>query len=264
MSEQFQLHDLNPTPGSKKKAIRVGTRPGGKGGKTAGRGTKGLKARNTLRPGFEGGQTPMSMRIPKLKGFRNPNKETFAIINLDDSQPFPAGAVVTPDELRKRGFVKHHGRVKVLAEGEIDRALTVQADAFSAAAKSQDRSRRRDSGVSPLTRMACRCSATCSRSPIFGGRFSSRWRCLRSIASGTALPVPGIDLEAVRILQAQQQAGGIYGLLNLFSGGALEQFSVLARSGSCPTSPRRSSCRLLTVVIPRLQTLQEEGESVAR
>ena len=135
MSEQLQLHDLKPSPGSKKKAIRVGRGPGGKGGKTAGRGTKGLKARNTLRPGFEGGQTPMSMRIPKLKGFRNPNKETFAIINIESLNRFSAGAVVNPDELRKRGLVKHRGRVKVLAEGELDRALTVQAHAFSAAAR---------------------------------------------------------------------------------------------------------------------------------
>ena len=135
MSDHLQLHDLKPAPGSKKKAIRVGRGPGGKGGKTAGRGTKGLKARNTLRPGFEGGQTSLIMRIPKLKGFRNPNKENFAIINVESLNRFSAGAVVNPDELRKRGFIKHRGRVKVLAEGELDRALTVQAHAFSAAAK---------------------------------------------------------------------------------------------------------------------------------
>lgn len=135
MTDHLQLHDLKPAPGSKKKAIRVGRGPGGKGGKTAGRGTKGLKARNTLRPGFEGGQTSLIMRIPKLKGFRNPNKETFAIINVESLNRFSAGAVVSPDELRKRGFIKHRGRVKVLAEGELDRALTVHAHAFSAAAK---------------------------------------------------------------------------------------------------------------------------------
>jgi large subunit ribosomal protein L15 len=137
MSDHLQLHDLKPAPGSKRKAIRVGRGPGGKGGKTAGRGTKGLKARNTLRPGFEGGQTSLIMRIPKLKGFRNPNKETFAIINVESLNRFSAGAVVNPDELRKRGFVKHRGRVKVLAEGELDRALTVQAHAFSATARTK-------------------------------------------------------------------------------------------------------------------------------
>ena len=137
MSDRLQLHDLKPAPGSKKKAIRVGRGPGGKGGKTAGRGTKGLKARNTLRPGFEGGQTSLSMRIPKLKGFRNPNKENFAIINVESLNRFTAGAVVTPDELRKRGFIKHRGRVKVLAEGDLDRALTVHAHAFSGAARTK-------------------------------------------------------------------------------------------------------------------------------
>ncbi len=137
MSEHLQLHDLKPAAGSRKSRVRVGRGRGGKRGKTAGRGTKGLKARNTLRPGFEGGQTPMSMRIPKLKGFRNPNKESFAIINLAGLASFKAGAVVTPDELRKRGLVKHHGRVKVLAEGDLDRALTVSAHAFSEAARAK-------------------------------------------------------------------------------------------------------------------------------
>lgn len=137
MTDKLQLHDLKPAPGSKKKAIRVGRGPGGKGGKTAGRGTKGLKARNTLRPGFEGGQTPMSMRIPKLKGFRNPNKESFAIVNLAALSKFPAGSLVTPEELRKRGLIKHQGRVKVLAEGGLDRALTVHAHAFSEGARAK-------------------------------------------------------------------------------------------------------------------------------
>lgn len=137
MTDKLQLHDLKAAPGSKKRAIRVARGPGGKGGKTAGRGTKGLKARNTLRPGFEGGQTPMSMRIPKLKGFRNPNKESFAIVNLAALAKFTSGSVVTPEELRKRGLIKHHGRVKVLAEGDLDRALTVQAHAFSEAAKAK-------------------------------------------------------------------------------------------------------------------------------
>lgn len=137
MSERLQLHDLKPAPGSKKKAIRVGRGPGGRGSKTAGRGTKGLKARNTLRPGFEGGQTPLAMRIPKLKGFTNPNKESFAIVNLAALEGFKAGAAVTPDELRKRGLIKHEGRVKVLAEGELGKALKVQAHAFSAGARAK-------------------------------------------------------------------------------------------------------------------------------
>lgn len=133
--EQLKLHHLAPAPGSKKKKIRVGRGEGGRRGKTAGRGTKGLKARNTLRPGFEGGQTPLAMRLPKLKGFKNPNKETFAIVNLASLAGFEAGSEVTPDSLRQRGLIRHRGQVKVLAEGDLDKALTVKAHAFSASAR---------------------------------------------------------------------------------------------------------------------------------
>ena len=133
--EQLKLHHLSPAPGSKKKMIRVGRGEGGRRGKTAGRGTKGLKARNSLRPGFEGGQTPLAMRLPKLKGFTNPNKETFAIVNLTALADFDAGSVVTPESLRAAGLIRHKGQVKVLAEGDLDKALTVKAHAFSASAK---------------------------------------------------------------------------------------------------------------------------------
>lgn len=136
-TEQLQLHHLRPAAGSKRDAIRVGRGRAGKGGKTAGRGTKGLKARSKLRPGFEGGQTPIGMRIPKLRGFRNPNKTAFAIINLANLNDFPSGSTVGPDDLRGKGLVKHRGLVKVLAEGDIDRALQVKAHAFSAAAKAK-------------------------------------------------------------------------------------------------------------------------------
>ncbi|HEX2154138.1 MAG TPA: 50S ribosomal protein L15 [Acidimicrobiia bacterium] len=133
--EQLKLHHLKPAPGSKKDKTRVGRGESGKRGKTAGRGTKGLKARNSLRPGFEGGQTPLSMRLPKLPGFKNPNKEYFAIVNLATLNQFDAGAEVTPEMLRERGLIRHRGRVKVLAEGDLDRALTVKAHAFSASAR---------------------------------------------------------------------------------------------------------------------------------
>ncbi len=133
--EQLKLHHLSPAPGSKKRKIRVGRGEGGRRGKTAGRGTKGLKARNTLRPGFEGGQTPLAMRLPKLKGFTNPNKQTFAIVNLASLADFDAGSVVSPETLRERGLIRHKGQVKVLAEGDLDKALTVKAHAFSAAAR---------------------------------------------------------------------------------------------------------------------------------
>lgn len=133
--EQLKLHHLAPASGSKKKKIRVGRGEGGRRGKTAGRGTKGLKARSKLRPGFEGGQTPLAMRLPKLKGFTNPNKEMFAIVNVSSLVVFDAGSEVTPETLRERGLIRHKGQVKVLAEGDLDRALTVKAHAFSASAR---------------------------------------------------------------------------------------------------------------------------------
>jgi len=133
--EQLKLHHLSPAPGSKKKKIRVGRGEGGRRGKTAGRGTKGLKARNSLRPGFEGGQMPLARRIPKLGGFTNPNREEFAIVNLASFEGFDVGAEVTPVSLREAGLIRHKGRVKVLAEGDLDKALNVKAHAFSASAK---------------------------------------------------------------------------------------------------------------------------------
>jgi large subunit ribosomal protein L15 len=138
MSEEkkkLSLHDLQPAEGSKKKRIRVGRGEAGRRGKTAGRGTKGLKARSKLRPGFEGGQTPLTMRMPKLKGFTNPNKEEYAIVNLTGLEDFDAGSEVSPESLRERGLIRHRGLVKVLGEGEIDRALTVRVHAVSASAR---------------------------------------------------------------------------------------------------------------------------------
>ena len=133
--EQLKLHDLTPPAGSKKKKIRVGRGEGGRRGKTAGRGTKGLKARSRLRPGFEGGQTPLSMRLPKLPGFTNPNKEYYAIVNVESLNAFRKGSEVTPESLRERGLIRKKGLVKVLAEGELEKSLTVKAHAFSAGAR---------------------------------------------------------------------------------------------------------------------------------
>ncbi|MDR9449700.1 MAG: 50S ribosomal protein L15 [Acidimicrobiia bacterium] len=130
-TNKLQLHHLKPAPGSRQTKIRVGRGEGGRRGKTAGRGTKGLNARSKLRPGFEGGQTPLARRLPKLRGFTNPNKEYFAVINVDRLDEFRAKSTVTPDDLRDHGLIKKRGRVKVLAEGEITKALTVHAHAFS-------------------------------------------------------------------------------------------------------------------------------------
>ncbi len=127
----MKLHHLRPAAGSKQRKIRVGRGESGRRGKTAGRGTKGQKARGKVRPGFEGGQMPLQRRLPKLKGFKNRNKEVFVVVNVDRLAEFDADGTVTPDVLRARGIAKKRGRIKILGEGELDRALTVKAHAFS-------------------------------------------------------------------------------------------------------------------------------------
>ena len=130
----MKLHHLKPAPGSKTPKIRVGRGEGGRRGKTAGRGTKGAKARGSMPVWFEGGQMPIYRRLPKLKGFKNPNKEYFALVNVERLNTFRKGSTVGPDELRARGLVKKRGRIKVLGEGEITKELTVRAHAFSVGA----------------------------------------------------------------------------------------------------------------------------------
>src|SRR5215211_3162398 len=131
----LKLHHLRPAPGAKKAKIRVGRGEGSKG-KTAGRGTKGTKARYQVPVAFEGGQMPLHMRLPKLKGFKNPFKVTFQVVNLDKiSALFPDGGDVTPEELVARGAVRSGEPVKVLGSGEITSAVQVTAHAFSASAR---------------------------------------------------------------------------------------------------------------------------------
>jgi len=130
----MKVHDLKPAAGSTKERRRVGRGIGGKGGKTAGRGTKGQGARGSVKPGFEGGQMPLSRRVPKLKGFRNPFRVEFAVVNLDTLEQFE-GDVVSPDTLRAVGLVHKHGLVKVLGRGELTRRLQVSAHGFSKSAE---------------------------------------------------------------------------------------------------------------------------------
>jgi large subunit ribosomal protein L15 len=129
----MKIHDLQPAPGSKKDGIRVGRGIRGRRGKTAGRGMKGQGARGQIPAGFEGGQLPLAQRIPKLKGFKNPFRVEYAVVNLDALQAFE-GDEVTPEALRAKGLVKKHGLVKVLGRGELSRAVRVSAHAFSKSA----------------------------------------------------------------------------------------------------------------------------------
>jgi large subunit ribosomal protein L15 len=130
----MKLHDLHAAPGSTRPRRRVGRGIAGKGGKTAGRGTKGAGARDNPKPGFEGGQLPLAQRIPKLKGFKNPFRVDYAVVNLDTLDQRFEGVVVTPETLRDAGLVRKTGLVKVLGRGALSRRLTVSAHAFSASA----------------------------------------------------------------------------------------------------------------------------------
>jgi large subunit ribosomal protein L15 len=126
-----KLHHLKPGEGSKKSRVRVGRGEGGRRGKTAGRGTKGAKARGKMPVWFEGGQMPLYRRLPKLKGFKNPNRVEYTVVNVERLNEFRKGSTVGPDELRKAGLVKKRGLVKVLGEGEMKKELTIRAHAFS-------------------------------------------------------------------------------------------------------------------------------------
>jgi len=130
----MKVHDLHPAPGSTKPKRRVGRGIGGKGGKTAGRGTKGQGARDTIPASFEGGQMPLHMRLPKLKGFNNPFRVEYQAINLDVLADTGLDEI-TPEVLHERGLTHKGALVKVLGRGSIDRALTVKAHGFSKSAE---------------------------------------------------------------------------------------------------------------------------------
>jgi large subunit ribosomal protein L15 len=133
----LKVHHLRPAPGAKTAKTRVGRGEGSKG-KTAGRGTKGTKARYQVGANFEGGQMPLHMRLPKLKGFKSPNKVPFQVVNLDAlAALYPAGGEVTVADLVGKGAVRKNEPVKILGTGEIAVALQVSADAFSASARSK-------------------------------------------------------------------------------------------------------------------------------
>lgn len=130
----MKVHDLSPAPGSNTRKRRVGRGIAGKGGKTAGRGTKGQRARGRVPANFEGGQMPLHMRVPKLKGFKNPFRVEYQAVNLDTIDGTELDAV-TPDDLHARGLIGKGVLVKVLGRGHVSRAVTVRAHGFSKSAE---------------------------------------------------------------------------------------------------------------------------------
>jgi large subunit ribosomal protein L15 len=131
----LRVHHLRPAPGSRTAKTRVGRGEGSKG-KSAGRGTKGTKARYQVPAGFEGGQMPLHMRLPKLRGFKNPFRVEYQVVNLDRlGQLYPEGGSVTVEDLVAKGAVRDGQLVKVLGTGELTTALQVTVHAFSASAR---------------------------------------------------------------------------------------------------------------------------------
>jgi large subunit ribosomal protein L15 len=131
-----KLHHLKPAEGAKKERTRVGRGRAGTRGKTAGRGTKGWGARHNPKLGFEGGQMPLQRRVPKLKGFTNPNRVEYAVVNVETLAKY-FDAEVDPAALLEHGLVRKGRPVKILARGELETPLVVRAHAFSAAAKAK-------------------------------------------------------------------------------------------------------------------------------
>ncbi len=131
----MQLDSMKPAPGSRRKRKRIGRGPGSGNGKTAGRGHKGQGSRSGggVKPGFEGGQMPIARRLPK-RGFSNPNRVEYQVVNLADLAAFDVGSVVDLDALRDSGMAARRKPVKILGSGKLEHALTVRADAFSKSA----------------------------------------------------------------------------------------------------------------------------------
>ena len=162
----MRVDDLKPAPGSTRARRRVGRGTGGHGGKTAGRGTKGQKARNTVPRGFEGGQMPLKQRVPKLKGFNNPFRIEYQGINLDviDASGLDD---ITPESLHAHGLTHKGALIKVLGRGEITRKVRVQAHAFSRTAEQAITAAGGTVSVLPLPYVS-------GRPPAKGNQFTNR------------------------------------------------------------------------------------------
>jgi large subunit ribosomal protein L15 len=170
----MQVHDLAPSPGATKNAKRVGRGTGGKGGKTAGRGGKGQRARNTVARGFEGGQTPLKQRVPKLKGFNNPFRVEYQAVNLHtlgDLVEKTGSSTIDPDVLVANGVVRKKSFVKVLARGEISTKVDLHVHAISAAAAAAVTAA---GGTVTLIELPFREEGKAGRPAVKGNQFANR------------------------------------------------------------------------------------------
>ncbi len=169
----MKVHDLKPAEGSTKRAKRVGRGTGGRGGKTAGRGTKGQRARNTVARGFEGGQMPLKQRVPKLRGFNNPFRVEYQAVNLHTLSDLAekVGSEIDVDTLIANGLVHKHAYVKILARGEISTKVNVSAHAASAAAKEAIEAA---GGSITLIELPFRAEGKAGRPAVQGNQFANR------------------------------------------------------------------------------------------
>jgi large subunit ribosomal protein L15 len=170
----MKVHDLAPAPGATRNAKRVGRGTGGKGGKTAGRGSKGQRARNTVARGFEGGQTPLKQRVPKLKGFNNPFRVEYQAVNLHtlgDLVEKTGSSTVDPEVLVAHGVVRKKSFVKVLARGEISTKVDLHVHAISSAAEAAVTAA---GGTVTLIELPFREEGKAGRPAVKGNQFANR------------------------------------------------------------------------------------------
>jgi large subunit ribosomal protein L15 len=169
----MRVHDLAPAPGATKQRRRVARGIGGKGGKTAGRGTKGQHARNTVPRGFEGGQMPLKQRVPKLKGFNNPFRVEYRAINLDTIGELASvvGATIDPQTLVDHGLARRTDYIKVLARGELTVKVDVHAHAVSKAAEAAITAA---GGTVTLVPLPFKAEGKAGRPAVKGNQFANR------------------------------------------------------------------------------------------
>jgi large subunit ribosomal protein L15 len=169
----MRVHDLSPAPGATKSPKRVARGIGGKGGKTAGRGTKGQHARNTVPRGFEGGQMPLKQRVPKLKGFNNPFRVEYKAINLDTIGELAGtvGATIDPQTLVEHGLARKTDYIKVLARGELTTKVDVHVHAVSKAAEAAITAA---GGTVTLVPLPFKAEGKAGRPAVKGNQFANR------------------------------------------------------------------------------------------
>jgi large subunit ribosomal protein L15 len=170
----MKVHELAPAPGAKRRPKRVARGTGGRGGKTAGRGTKGQRARNTVAVGFEGGQMPLKQRVPKLKGFNNPFRVEYQAVNLHtlgDLVEKTGNAKVDPEVLVANGVVRKKSFVKVLARGEISTKVDLHVHAISSAAEAAVTAA---GGTVTLIELPFREEGKAGRPAVKGNQFANR------------------------------------------------------------------------------------------